>query len=52
MPSNYERYQTKHPVHGDNSIVLQIPPRLPDRCITVTTVDPNGGASVPEEACL
>ncbi|MGO1567310.1 MAG: serine/threonine protein kinase [Brachybacterium sp.] len=52
MPANYEQYGVQHEVHGDNSIVVQIPPRLPERCIEVTTVNPNGGASVAAEECL
>lgn len=52
MPDGYERYQQQHEVHGLNSFVLEIPPQLPERCVEVRTVNPNGNASPPAEICL
>ncbi|GAA4518243.1 serine/threonine-protein kinase [Brachybacterium paraconglomeratum] len=52
MPSGYERYQEQLPVHGMNSVVLEIPPQLPERCVKVQTVNPNGNASPAAEICV
>ncbi|HEX7349951.1 protein kinase domain-containing protein [Brachybacterium sp.] len=52
MPKNYERFGVQREVHGRNSIVLEIPPQLPEPCVEVTTVNPNGGASGTVETCL
>ena len=52
MPPNYEQYAQPREVHGRNSVVVEIPPQLEDRCVSVRTVNPNGQASEPEEVCL
>ncbi|WP_422115148.1 hypothetical protein [Brachybacterium sp. UNK5269] len=52
LPGNYERYAAQHEVHGRNSHVLEIPPKLPERCVEVKTVTPDGLASASEEKCL
>jgi serine/threonine protein kinase len=52
MPPNYEKYAQQQEVHGRNSVVVEIPPQLEDRCVSVRTANPNGQASEPEEVCL
>ena len=52
LPENYDRFDVTVEVHGENSTVLELPPNLPERCITVQTVNPNGNASQPVEECL
>lgn len=52
LPANYDRYAVQHEVHGRNSVVIEIPPQLAERCLTVRTVNPNGQSSEAEEKCL
>jgi serine/threonine protein kinase len=52
LPSGYERYAVQHDVHGRNSVVVEIPPQLDERCLTVQTVNPNGQSSEAEDVCL
>src|SRR5699024_7783808 len=39
-------------VYGRNSIAIPVPPQLPEQCVEVRTVNPNGLASAPVESCL
>lgn len=52
LPANYDRYAVQHEVHGRNSVVIEIPPQLAERCLTVRTVNPNGQSSEPAKKCL
>jgi hypothetical protein len=52
MPPNYEEYSAPREAHGRNSIVIDVPPQLPERCVSVKTVSPNGQASEAVEQCL
>ncbi len=52
LPSNYDRFAVQHEVHGRNSVVIEIPPQLDERCLTVRTVNPNGQSSEAEDECL
>ena len=52
MPPNYEEFAAKQEVHGRNSLVVEVPPQLDERCISVTTVSANGQASEAVERCL
>jgi len=52
LPPNYDRYAVQHEAHGQNSITIEIPPQLADRCLTVRTVNPNGQSSETAEKCL
>ena len=52
LPANYDRYAVQHEVHGRNSVVIEIPPQLAERCLTVRTVNPNGQSSEAADECL
>ena len=52
MPPNYEEFAAPQEVHGRNSLVVEVPPQLDERCISVTTVSANGQASEAVERCL
>ena len=53
MPDNYaEEFGAWREVHGRNSTAMTVPPQLPEQCIEVRTVNPNGLASAPVESCL
>lgn len=53
MPDNYaDEFGAWRAVHGRNSIAVPVPPQLPEQCIEVRTVNPNGLASAPVESCL
>jgi hypothetical protein len=52
LPANYDRYAVRHEVHGRNSVVIEIPPQLAERCLTVRTVNPNGQSSEAADECL
>ena len=52
LPANYDRYAVQHEVHGRNSVVIEIPPQLEERCLTVRTVNPNGQSSEAADECL
>ncbi|MDN5899838.1 MAG: serine/threonine protein kinase [Brachybacterium sp.] len=53
VPEGYEaKYGGWREAYGRNSITLKIPPKLPEQCIEVRTVNPNGLASAPVKKCL
>lgn len=53
VPDNYPaEYSAWEAVHGHNSTAKKIPPQLPEQCVEVRTVNPNGPVSGVETVCL
>lgn len=52
LPSNYQEFAAPKDVYGQYSTVIDIPPQQAKLCVTVQTLNRNGGASQVVEKCL